>query len=81
MLHGDWAEVVDHLNSANDQGGPPMKILKAEPVAIASAVTAVLNALVLLGVFTLDADQLAGINTAVVLVLGLVVRSQVTPNA
>lgn len=58
-----------------------MKILKAEPVAIASAVTAVLNALVLLGVFTLDADQLAGINTAVVLVLGLVVRSQVTPNA
>lgn len=53
--------------------------LKTEPVGIAAAVTAILNVLVLLGAIHLDTDQLAAINTAVVLVLGLFVRSQVTP--
>jgi len=76
-LTGDWAEVVEHLNSAN--GGPMRNPIKTEPVAVSAAVTAVLNVLVLLGVLDLDPDQLAAINTAVVLVLGLFVRSQVTP--
>lgn len=58
-----------------------MNILKAEPVAIASALTAILNCLVLLGVISLDADQLSAINAAVVVVLGLIVRQAVTPNA
>lgn len=53
--------------------------IKTEPVAVSAAVTAVLNVLVLLNVLDLGPDQLAAINTAVVLVLGLFVRSQVTP--
>lgn len=58
----------------------PKNLLTQEPVAIASALTAGLNVFVLLGVFSLGADQLAGINTATVLVLGLFVRKAVTPN-
>lgn len=58
----------------------PKNILTQEPVAIASTLTAVLNVLVLLSVFSLNAEQLAGINTAVVLILGLFVRKAVTPN-
>lgn len=76
-LSGDWETVVDHLNRTN-QGDP---MFKREPVAIAAALQAVLNALVLLGVLHLTPDQLAGINTAVVLVLGLFVRQQVTPKS
>lgn len=58
----------------------PKNLLTQEPVAIASSLTAVLNVLVLLSVLSLGADQLAGINTATVLVLGLFVRKAVTPN-
>jgi hypothetical protein len=56
-------------------------LLRKEPVAIGTALVAVLNALVLLGVLSLTAAQLGGINTAVVLVLGLFTRNAVTPNA
>jgi hypothetical protein len=52
---------------------------KAEPVAIGSALTAVLNALVLLGVLDLSGEQIGGINVAAAAVLGLVIRSRVTP--
>lgn len=58
----------------------PKNLLTQEPVTIAAAVTALVNVLTLLGVFSLGADQLAGINTAIVLVLGLFVRRAVTPN-
>lgn len=50
-----------------------------EPVLIAAAVAAVLNALVALHTFTLSTDQLSVVNIAVVAVLALFVRSQVTP--
>ncbi len=40
--------------------------------ALTAAITAVLNALVLLEVFNLSTDQIAGINLAVVAVGGLV---------
>lgn len=79
-MFDDWAEVVTHLNSA-DGRNPMQNPIKTEPVAVSAAVTAVLNVLVLLGVLALDADQLAAINTAVVLVLGLFVRTQVKPTA
>lgn len=55
--------------------------VQAEPVAIGSALTAILNALVLLGVLDLSADQIGGINVAVAAVLGLLIRSRVTPVA
>lgn len=56
-------------------------LLNNEPVAVGSALVAVLNALVLLGVIDLSADQIAGINTAVIAVGGLLVRRKVTPVA
>lgn len=52
-----------------------------EPVLIAAAVAALLNALVALHAFTLSTDQLSVVNIAVVAVLALFVRSQVTPVA
>ncbi len=55
--------------------------LENEPVAVAAAVRAVLHSLVLLGIIALDAEALAGISLAVELVLGLLLRSAVTPNA
>lgn len=55
--------------------------LENEPVAIASAVRAVLHTLVLLGVIALDEAALAGISLAIELVLALMLRSAVTPNA
>ncbi len=55
--------------------------LENEPVAIAAAVRAVLHSLVLLGVIVLDEAALAGISLALELVLALVLRSAVTPNA
>lgn len=57
----------------------PHKLVTREPVALGSAVTAVLNALVLLGVLDLSAEQIGGINVAVAAVLGILVRSRVTP--
>lgn len=50
-----------------------------EPVLIAAALAAVLNMLVRLHAFTLSGDQLSVVNVAVVAVLALIVRSQVTP--
>ena len=55
-------------------------LLAKEPVAISAAVLAVVNLGFLFGLYTVTADQLAGINTAMVLVLGLV-RQVVTANA
>lgn len=57
----------------------PHKLVAREPVAVSGAVTAVLNALVLLGVVDLSAEQIGGINVAVAAVLGILVRSRVTP--
>jgi len=56
-----------------------MKFLKAEPAAISGAIVAVLNALVLLGVLNLDVDQVTGINVALIAVLTLAIRQNVTP--
>lgn len=50
-----------------------------EPVLIAAAIAAILNALVRLNAFTLSTDQLSVVNIAVVAVLALFVRSQVSP--
>ena len=55
------------------------KYIRTEPALIGGAITAVLNALVLLGVVHLDADQLGAINIAVGAVLAVLIRSQVTP--
>ena len=55
-------------------------LLAKEPVAISAAVLAVVNLGFLFGLYTVTTDQLAGINTAMVLVLGLV-RQTVTANA
>ena len=56
-----------------------MNLLKTEPVAVAAAIMAILNVLVALAVISLTDVQLGTINTAVGLVLALIVRSQVTP--
>lgn len=56
-------------------------IINKEPAVVAGAVLAVLQALVLLRVITLDESQLAGINVALIAVLTLLVRQSVTPNA
>jgi hypothetical protein len=53
-------------------------ILNAEPAAVAEAIRQVLFVGVLLGVFVLDAPQLAGISAAISLVLTLFVRKQVS---
>lgn len=55
--------------------------MKTEPALLSAAVVAVLNALVLLNILDLSTDQITGINIALVAVLGLFVRSQVTPNS
>lgn len=56
-------------------------LLSKEPVAIGSAIVAVLNALVLLGVMSLNVEQITGVNIALVAVLGLLTRTAVTPNS
>lgn len=53
--------------------------LSAEPALLSGAVMALVNLLVLFGVFSLTTDQLAGVNTALVAVLALVVRATVAP--
>lgn len=55
-------------------------LFKQEPAAIAAVLAAVLPLLVVFGVVDMDADQIAGIEAAVVLVLGLFVRQSVTPS-
>lgn len=57
------------------------RLLSNEPAVTGSAVVAVLNGLALLHVVALDGMQVAGINTALVAVLGLFVRSRVSPTA
>jgi uncharacterized membrane protein len=52
--------------------------INREPVAVAAALEAVLVVAIAFGV-DVTAEQLAAIVTAVTLVLGLFVRSQVTP--
>lgn len=59
----------------------PKNVLEKEPAVVSGAVVAVVNALVLLNVVTLGAEQLAGANVAMVAVLSLLVRQSVTPNA
>ena len=56
-------------------------LLSKEPVAISAAVVALVNLLSLFGVISLTTDQLAGLNTVLVLILGLFSRQSVTPNA
>lgn len=56
-------------------------LLSKEPVAIGSAIVAVLNALVLLGVMSLNVEQITSVNIALVAVLGLLTRTAVTPNS
>jgi len=58
----------------------PRNLLEQEPAALAGAVLALLNVLVLLGL-DLSVDQLAGINTALVVVLTMFTRKSVTPTA
>lgn len=53
--------------------------ISAEPALLSGALVAVLNALVLLNVVSLTADQIAGINVAFAAVLAVVVRQKVTP--
>jgi len=53
--------------------------IKNEPALVGGAVTAVLNALVLLNVVSLSAEQIGGINVALAAVLALLVRANVTP--
>lgn len=55
------------------------KRLSAEPALISGAVMAIINLLALFGVFTLTADQLAGVNAALVALLAVVIRATVTP--
>ena len=55
--------------------------LTNEPAAVSAAVIAVVNVFALFGVVSVTPDQLAGTNTALVLVLGLFVRQSVTPNS
>lgn len=54
-------------------------LLQKQPVAISATIIAILNLGQSFGVFTITADQLAQINTALVLGLGLLTWSQVTP--
>lgn len=53
--------------------------IRNEPALVGGAVTAVLNALVLLGVVSLSVEQITGINVAVAAGLALFVRANVTP--
>ena len=54
-------------------------IWQKEPAAISAAIMAILNVVALSGLWNPSADLLAGINTALTLVLGLFVRQSVTP--
>ncbi len=59
----------------------PRNLLTHEPVALSAAVVVVANTLALFGVVDVTADQLAGVNTAVAVVLSLFTRNAVTPTA
>ena len=53
--------------------------IKNEPALVGGAVTALLNAAVLLGWVNLNVEQITGINVALAAVLALFVRASVTP--
>lgn len=53
-------------------------ILNAEPAAVAEAIRQILFVGVLLGFFVMDAPQLAGIASAISLLLSLFVRQRVS---
>ena len=53
--------------------------IKNEPALVGGAVTAVLNAMVLLDVVSLSGKQITGINVALAALLALFVRANVTP--
>lgn len=59
----------------------PLELFNKEPVAISAAVIAIVNALQLFGVVHVSADQMAGLNIALVAVFGLFARAKVTPVA
>jgi hypothetical protein len=50
----------------------PKRLLTQEPNAVSAAVMAVLNIFIMTGALDWNADVVAGVNTALVLVLGLV---------
>ncbi len=54
--------------------------LSAEPALMSGAVMAVINLLALFEVLTMTADQLAGVNAALVAVLAVVIRATVSPS-
>jgi len=56
----------------------PRNILEQEPAVLSGAILAVLNAAVLFGL-SLTVDQLAAINVALVAVLTVFTRKNVTP--
>ena len=72
-LSGDWAEVVDHLNSATK--GPTMK---REPVLIIAAIKAVILCAVAFGL-KLTADQIIALGVAIEAVAAVFTRSKVSP--
>jgi hypothetical protein len=55
--------------------------IQTEPAALSAAVIAVIQALILFGVVNVTVEQLAGLNIALVAVLGLFVRQTTTPTA
>ena len=57
----------------------PRNILEQEPAVLSGAILAVLNAAVLLFGLSLTVDQLAAINVALVAVLTVFTRKNVTP--
>ena len=58
-----------------------LPFIQKEPAAVAAAVVAVLNVLQLTGVVNLNGDTVSAINIALVAVLGLFVRHNVTPTS
>lgn len=59
----------------------PRNIFRKRPVTISGAIVALLNVPVLFGVWSITAEQLAGVNTALVALLGLFTYKSVTPVA
>lgn len=75
-LTGDWAEIVDHLNSATK--GPPMPSPKNEPVLIVEAVKAIILCAVAFGL-DWTGDQVAAVMLVVFSISAVFTRSKVTP--
>jgi len=58
----------------------PLSLFQKEPAMISAALIAVLNVAQLFGLIVVTPDQSAGLNTALVLLLGLFTRQSVTAN-